>query len=360
MDRTFHLFLSAANMLLFAVTLVAIYSQASRAKSLNVSLFHRGVGGWAAGSTTWRDFYDEDYTTQQYEEFLPRGLEAVSCTQGSQVPLCKCLEAAYEKGKTTCRKVARSEVGACMMISRPQVIIDELEQSLNPFIILDILNWWGMLASIVVAYKLYVDKESTVPYFSMLVVGVLLVILHGLVMERHLAIYVIYILAVLLMTGLSWVHSEEKSWSVMQYAVQYAFAVPHFALIAMVGSQQRDALYVIVMLMFAITFSLTAMGRTLLELTDLNDYKSRDAINVSYASLLVLFLILTLSAYEWSGNSFMLSAHATQINTFHLGFMMYLLLGMFCPKSLDRVSFMDLAIRFMMTMGMLLELGLST
>jgi len=359
MHSRFWTFCAVANIFLFLVTLSVIYFKKDNYQRLHVSLYHRSVVGWSdGGNKIWRTFYESDFDNQTYQNFLAQGLEAVGCDHLLRAPICNCLALAHEKGNTHCTTAAYEAVKNCFMNVRPVVNVDELDRHLNPYSLLNSLNLWGMLGSVVLWIRMYICKDdASLPYSIQLILGIFAAIIHCSVLEPGISSYITYLVLVGLMSFLSYYHRYDRNWWLSMYMLQYAFTVPNMALLAFVGSQKRDMLYVITGSMLSVAYGLTAFGRALIDDTQDEGNEARGARNVTRAALVFILIVLTMAAYDEGGQFYMRSANTTSLaNGFTLVLMFYLFLGLLCPSNLKRVCFADFAIRFLVSMLLQSEL----
>jgi len=353
MHSRFWTFCAAANIFLFLMTLSVIYFNKDKARRLDTSLFHRDVAGWYGGNKVWREYYETNYNASF--NFLPSGLDAVGCDSPGRAPICRCLARAYNR---PCKDSQWEGVRNCFMNTKPVVKIVELDNNLNPYALLDSLNVWGMMGSVVLWIRMYVCKEDeSMPYSIQFVLGLFAAIIHCSVLEPQISAYLTYIALAGLLSFLSYSHRLDKNWWLSMYMLQYAFTVPNFALLTFVATQKRDMLFVIVGFMLAIVYGLTAMGRALLDDAKDESNEARGSYNVVRAALVFLLLGLTLSAYDDGGHFFMRSSHTSgNAHGFTIVLIAFMFLGLLCPDNLKRVCFSDFAIRFLVSMLMVTEL----
>jgi hypothetical protein len=357
MHSRFWTFCAGANVFLFLLTLSVIYFNKDKAQRLNSSLFHRDVVGWGEGGVAWRQFYDAnmDSTNETWAGFLPSGLMAVGCTEEYQSPVCTCLASAHSR---TCRKSAKQGMLNCFMNTRPVIKITELDRTLNLYALLDALNLWGMMGSVVIWIRMYICKEDeSMPYSVQFILGLFTSIIHCSVLEPQLSSYITYILLTALLSFLSYVHRLDKCWWLSMYMLQYAFTVPNMVTLAFVATQKRDMLYVIVGFMLSVAYGLTAIGRALLDDAADESMEGKNAYNVVRAAMIFIFLMLTLGEYPDYGDRYLRSFSTTAVaHGFTVVLIAYLFLGLLCPNNLKRVCVSDWCIRFVTSMLLITEL----
>lgn len=356
MHSRFWTFCAVANIFLFLNTLSVIYFNKDKVNRLDISLFHRSVVGWGSqGNVLWRDFYDAEHDNATYQAFLPQGLAAVGCDVVNRAPICQCLIQAHGR---QCMAAAKEGVRNCFMNTRMVIRIDEKDNILNPFALLDLLNLWGMMGSVVLWIRMYICRDDyAMPYYIQLILGVFAAIIHSSVLEPRTGAYVLYILLACLMSGLSYYHRLDKNWWLSMYMLQYAFTMPNLATLAFVATQKRDLLYIITGLMLAVAFGFSAMGRALIDDTQDECSESRGARNFVRAAMVFIMIALTFAAYDESGQFWSRSAYNTPVaQGFNLVLLFYMVLGLLCPNNLKRVVFSDFAIRFIISMHMQAEI----
>jgi hypothetical protein len=357
MHSRFWTFCAAANIFLFLMTLTSIYFNKDKTKHHSKSLFVRNVVGWGKGQDVWRAFYEQDQDNQTYHDFLATGLQAVGCDKVSRAPVCSCLVEAHGR---ECRAKSRQAMLHCFMNVRPVVEVEELDQYFNTYALLDSLNLWGMLGSVVLWIRMYITQEDyAMPYYIQLVLGLFATIIHCSVLENTLGAYIVYIVLAVLMSFLSYYHRADKNWWLSMYMLQYAFTLPNMAILAFVAAQKRDALYITLGALLSAAYGFTAMGRALIDDTSQDSNEARGARNFARAALIILMITITMSAYDDGGQFYLRSAYSTPLgNNFTLLLLFYMFLGVLCPDNLKRVVFSDFAIRFLGSMFMVTELFL--
>jgi hypothetical protein len=360
MHSRFWTFCAGANVFLFLLTLSVIYFNKDKAQRLNASLFHRDVVGWNSGGNEWRMFYDAnmDADNATWAAFLPTGLAAVGCTEDYQSSICTCLTSAHQR---TCRKSAKEGMRNCFMVSRPVVAVTELDRTLNMYALLDALNLWGMLGSVVIWIRMYICKEDeSMPYSVQFILGLFTSIIHCSVLETNITSYIVYIVITMLLSFLSYVHRADKCWWLSMYMLQYAFTVPNMVVLAFVATQKRDAVYLIVGFMMAVAFGLTAVGRALLDDAGDDSVEGKNAYNVVRSALIFMMIMLALGEYPSTGERYFRSFGTTVIaHGFTIVLIAYLFLGLLCPNNLKRVCVSDWAIRFIVSMLLITELQMA-
>ena len=339
------------------MTLTSIYFNEDKTKHHSKSLFVRNVVGWGKGQEVWRAFYETDHDNQTYHDFLATGLEAVGCDKVNRAPICSCLVNAYGR---ECRVKARQAVLHCFMNVRPVVEVEELDQYFNTYALLDSLNLWGMLGSVVLWIRMYICQDDyAMQYWIQLILGLFATIIHCSVLENTLGAYIVYIVLAVLMSFLSYYHRADKNWWLSMYMLQYAFTVPNMAILAFVTAQKRDALFITLGSLLSAAYGFTALGRSLIDDTNQDSNEARGARNFARAAVIFIMIVLTMSAYNNGGEFYLRSSYSTPLgNGFTLLFLFYLFLGLLCPANLKRVVFSDFAIRFLGSMFMVTELFL--
>jgi len=177
------------------------------------------------------------------------------------------------------------------------------------------------------------------------------------VLEPIISAYLIYIALVLAMSFLSYFHRGDKNWWLSMYMLQYAFTVPNVALLAFMGTQKRDMLYVVSGTMLSVVYGLTAFSRALLDEYNDDGNEAKGSRNAVRAALIFILLVLTMSAYDDGGATFTRTAAATAVaNGFTLLLLFYLFLGLLCPSNLKRVCLSDWIIRFLVSVLLATEI----
>lgn len=358
MHSRFWTFAAAANVFLFLNTITVIFFEKEKSQQFEVSLFHRTAAHWVDGAKVWREFYDSAYTDASYTAFLPQGLKVMGCTEMNMAPLCECLSAAHALGVSRCKAAAKGALSRCLMMARPVVEVTELKETLNLFALLSTLNMWGMLGSVVIWIRMYICKEDeSMPYWIQFVLGLFGAIIHSAVLQPHVGPFVTFVVITTFLSILSYLHRLDQNWWISTYMLQYLFTVPNFALLAFIGTQKRDMLYLTVSTILAVAFGMMSMGRSILDDSGKDSVEMRGSVNMVRIALFFIILVLTMSAYDDGGHYFLHVSHlTTHANAFSVALLFYLLLGMICPNSIKRVCFLDWSLRFVLSMLMQTEL----
>lgn len=355
MHSRFWTFCAGANIFLYLMTVAVVFINKDKIKRLDVSLFHRDIVGWGSGSQVWRDFYNSNPDNVTYSNFLPLGMAAVGCTEEYSAPLCHCLEGAHAR---PCIASGKEAMQNCFMNQKPVIKIVELDRSLNVINLLTMLNMWGLLGSIVTWIRMYICRDGvTMPYYIQFVIGLFAAIIPCVVLESYLSSFFIYIAAVLLMSFITYLHKEDKTWWVTMYMIQYAFTVPNMVIFCYIGTQKRDFLYLLLGFFLATAYGLMSLGRTLLDEACEESVEARNSYNMSRAAMIFIMLVLTFSAYQDEGHYWFRSFSTTpSVHSLSIILLFYLFLGLLCPNNLKRVCISDWCIRFVVSMHLVTDL----
>jgi len=356
MHSRFWTFDAAANIFLFLITLSVVYFNKEKAQKTTISLFHRNVVNWGKGQKEWFDFFNTEYTESGKSAFTSVGMNAVGCDTLNRAPICTCLHSVLLK---PCKNSALEALRHCFMNVKPTLEIQELDMSLNPFALLDTINMWGMMGSVVLWIRMYLCKEDySLPYWIQLVLGIFAALIHCSVLEPSLSAYLFYVALSVAMSGLSYYHRTDKNWWLSMYMLQYLFTIPNIALLSFIQCQKRDFLYILMGVLFSVVYGLGAFGRAILDEATEDSTEMRGARNFIRGALVLILLALCGAAYDDGGHFFTRSAHtsAATAHGFILVFISYLFLGLLCPANLKRVVFADWAIRFLVSMLMMCEI----
>jgi hypothetical protein len=233
------------------------------------------------------------------------------------------------------------------------VEIDELDRSLNPFALLDTVNLWGMMGSVLIWMRMYTKDEKSMPYSMQTILGVFAAFIHCSVMEPTVQSFVTYTVLVLGMSFISYLHRLDEDWWVSAYHIQYMFTVPNMILMHNVLAQQRDFSFIVFCFIAGVTFGLVTFAKTLLEQVKQASFDLKCIHNVNRLVLFAIFLFLTMSSYVPSGLHYFESlATVTAFTGFHM------ILGLFGTSNIKRTYFMELFFRVVITFHMLIELGI--
>ena len=359
MHSRFWTFDAAANIFLFLITLSVVYFNKEKAQKTKISLFHRNVVNWGKGQKVWYDFFNGAYTDSEKNAFRLVGMDAVGCDVMNRAPVCTCLDNVMQQ---PCKNKALESIRNCFMNVKPTIAIEELDMSLNPFALLDTVNMWGMMGSVVLWIRMYLCKEDyALPYWIQLVLGIFAALIHCSVLEPSLNAYIFYVVLAVTMSGLSYYHRTDKNWWLSMYMLQYLFTLPNVALLAFIQCQKRDFLYIVTGVMFSVVYGLSAFGRALLDEATEENTEMRGARNMIRGALVFVLLALCGAAYDDTGQYFTRSAHTSASNAhgFILVLVSYMFLGLLCPANLKRVVFADWSIRFLVSMLMMCEIILT-
>jgi hypothetical protein len=367
MQSRFWTFCAAGNIALFicSVVIVDYYHQDSR--DMGISVFTRSHHQWLDGIRQWRDFY-RSYpqaaggNDTAYMQFLPTGLVAVGCpnntdpTLVSDEPTCNCLRTAFQTGRTQCIAAATKQLDDCNFLTKPITKLYESDLVFKPFAILNSINMWGLMGSILIWLRQYLSIESeamSTPYWMHYAVGLVMCLIQCAVLEPSTMMFVVYALGVTLYCWINFCHREDTTWWISAYQTQYLFTVPTFAVLTTVLTQKRDLAFIVIILVLAILYGLLTFCRVILEQTPATTELPMMII-LFYALLLCLYTALLSLSYNDSGVYLFQSVHLV---VFIYG--LYLGLGMLEITHIHRIYFMELAFRVVISVSMLTELGLA-
>ena len=354
MHSRFWTFCVAGNVLLFLCSTTILYFNDNLSSTTTMSLTHRTVTKWDAGSRLWNDYYDGMTTLpQNYTNFLRTGLDAIGCRGIEDTPGCQCMATAFEKGRTECPAAAIEHQKHCFLLVRPVVEIDELNRSLNPFALLDTANLWGMMGSVLIWLRMFTHKEETMQYSMQIILGVFAAFIHCSVMEPTVSSFITYTVLVLGMSFLSYLHRLDEEWWVSSYHIQYMFTVPNLVLMQNIITQKRDFSFIVFCFVASAAFGLVTFAKTLLEQIKQGSFELSCIHNVCRLVLFAIFLFLTTSSYVATGLYYYESLPTVAAFT---GF--HLILGLFGTSNIKRTYFMELFFRVVITFHMLIELGI--
>jgi hypothetical protein len=354
MHSRFWTFCAAGNVLLFLCSTTILYFNDKLSSTTNMSLTHRTVTNWAAGTRIWDQYFTDMKTLPtDYDSFLKPGLDAIGCKGIKDAPGCQCMITAFGKGKTQCPAAALAHLKYCFLLIRPVVEIDELNRSLNPFALLDTVNLWGMMGSVLIWMRMYTKDDESMPYSMQTVLGVFAAFIHCSVMEPAITSFVTYTVLVLSMSFISYLQRLDDDWWVSAYHIQYMFTVPNLVLMQNVFSQKRELSFLVFCFLASATFGLVTFAKTLLEQIKQASLDLKCIHNVGRLILFAIFLFLTTSSFVATGLYYYESViTVTTFTGFHL------ILGLFGTSNIKRTYLMELFFRVVITFHMLIELGI--
>lgn len=360
MNSRFWTFMAAANLFLYLFANINYFNLNDKISKLNMTLFRRLIPNWADGPQVWRNFYKTEYTSAEYEDFLPVGLHAVNCAHGSTLPMCTCLLAAHELGNTDCKEAAIDAMNKCFIHSRPNFAVEELKESLNIYNLASIMNIWGLLGACVIYIRMNVCKEDALmPYFIQFMIGVLVALVHCAVLENSLSSFLIVIVSVVVMSFLTYYHRLDKFWWISMYVIQYVFTLGTLVLLCNMGTQKRDFLYVMSSFLLSVVYGLTTLGRSLFEGYSKQSIEFTGSKHAVLIAMIFMALVLVLSAYDNAGDFLLRTSNAVSFsNTFAGVLLLYLLFGIMISDHVKLISFMDWALRFVISMYLVVELSI--
>jgi hypothetical protein len=359
MQSRFWTLCAAGNIILFMFTVAVVYYYNNQSYELGLSLYHRSVAGWADGLRKWRGFYDGLPTGNvtdvvAYDAFLPEGMAAAGCADPTASPVCACLQETYTMGRTLCVQAARSHLKTCTFNTRPLIHVEEMSVAIKPFALLDALNIWGMMGSVLIWIRQYTTKdEEAMPYWMQLVLGTFAAIIHCSVLEPTIMTFLAYVPLVLAFSGLCYSHKTDPTWWVSTYQIQYFFVVPTLTLLGSVLTQRRDVAYVIFMFILSMAYGLVAFAKTLLEQAK-ESHEQTMMVVICQSVLLCLYVTLLFISYSQTGLYYLES-----VQLIWCVYSLYAGLAMLTTLSIKRVFFMELLLRIIVTASMLMELGLA-
>ena len=362
MQRRFWTACAAANILLFFLTSIVVYMRHDAASELDITLTRRSNSHWVDGMAVWRDFYRRvsNVSDAMYIDFLPVGLSAVGCMDLDQSPSCRCLFNSHMNGAHSCVAAAQKGLENCFMNMKPATSIIEMDRSMKPFALLNALNAWGMMCSVLVWIRMYtVNQEVAMPYLMQLVLGTFAMVVHCAILEPSSKSFAVYTVLVIVMCLLSYYHHTDNRWWVSTFLVQYLFSVPTLTLLNNCLTLKRDITFIAATMGIATVYGLVTFGKVLLEElfqdakeATTNDQQNQDgAVVACQTVLMALFFGLTsLSYYEPGFNMFKSTYVVWYV------FPLYLGLGMVGAVNIKRICVTELVFRSCITMSMLFEL----
>lgn len=363
MHRRFWTVCAAANIFLFFLTSIMVYIKHDVAADLDISLTRRSNSHWVDGMAVWRDFYRHcsNVSDASYLEFLPTGLAAVGCSSLEQAPSCMCLFNSHMNGAHSCVAAAQKGMENCFMNMKPATSIVETEMSLKPIALLNALNAWGMMCSVLVWIRMYTaNQEVSMPYLMQLVLGSFAMVVHCSILEPSGKAFSIYMVLVVLICVLSYYHHADKRWWVSTFLVQYLFSVPTLLLLNHALTLKRDVTFVAATAGVAMAFGLVTFGRVLLEdlfdkeVTESEQQNQGGAAVVCQTVLMSLFFAMTTLSYTDTN----LDAFQSTYVVLYL-FPLYLGLGMIGVANIKRICVTELLFRSCITISLLFELSKS-
>ena len=358
MHSRFWTFCAVSNMLLFLVSVIVIYLKKDISTNVHMSLTHRSVTQYSSAIRVWRDYYSAMSAvsdTPDYQSFLQVGLDAVGCTANTTLSVCSCLAEAHAVGISQCKAAAEEKMSHCFMTLRPVMQIDELDRSLNPFALLDTMNLWGMMGSVLIYMRMSVSRDDeSMPNTVQMFFGILASVIHCSVMEPQWESYLTFLILVLAMSFISYLHRLDKEWWVSAFHVQYMFIVPNLIVLERVLTQRRDFSYIVFGFTIGVAFAFVSFAKTFLEQIKQDSKELASVHNCLRMVLLSIIVVLCLTTYPASGTYYFESVNVTSALV-----LFYLMLGLFGTSNIKRVYFMELLLRAVISINMLVELGLA-
>jgi hypothetical protein len=359
MQSRFWTLCAAGNILLFLFTVSVVYFYNNQSYDLGLSLFKRSVDNWAAGLRMWREFYDglgngNVPDMAKYNAFLPEGMAAVGCTESTVAPVCTCLQETFAIGRDMCVQAARNKLKTCTYLTRPIVHVQEMDFVMKPFALLDALNIWGMMGSVLIWMRQYTTKdEEAMPYWMQLVLGSFAAIIHCSVLEPSVMHFLAYIPLVFVFSGLCYSHKGDPTWWISTYQVQYFYVVPTLTLMGNVMTQKREVGFIVFVFLLSMAYGLVAFVKTLLEQAK-ESHEQTMMVVICHSILLCLYSSLIFMSYNESGLYYFESVQLIWII-----YGLYVGLAMITTLNIKRVFFMELLFRALITGSMLMELSLA-
>jgi len=358
MHSRFWTFCAASNILLFFATIIVIFVNKDLSTEIGMSLTHRSVKKYSSAVHIWRDYYNTISSvaeTPDYHSFLQVGLDAVGCSRNSTLSMCTCLVEAHAAGVTDCKAVAQNKMSRCFMMLRPVTQVDELDRKLNPYALLDTVNLWGMLGSLLIWMRMAISKEDeSMPFTVQMMFGIFAVVIHCSVLEPRWESYVTFSVLVLTMSFISYLHRMDKDWWISLFHVQYMFTVPSLIVLEKLLTQRRDFSYIVFAFILSIAFVFVAFAKTFIEQLKQDSSELKSVENSMRLALFSMFVVICFSSYPASGFQYFESVGITwALTCFYLG------LGLFGTYNIKRIYFMEMFFRLVISINMLVELGLA-
>jgi len=363
MHRRFWTVCAAANIFLFFLTSIMVYMRHDVASEFDIKMTRRSNTHWVNGMAVWRDFYRHcsNVSDASYVEFLPIGLAAVGCLNLEQAPSCRCLYNSHMNG--ACVSAAQKGMENCFMNMKAATSVEETEISMKPVALLNALNAWGMMCSVLIWIRMYAaNDEVSMPYLMQLVLGSFAMVVHCAILEPSGKAFAIYMMLVVLICLLSFYHHTDTRWWVSTFMVQYLFSVPTLVLLNHTLTLKRDITLVAATMGLATVYGLVTFGRVLLDDLFASQGKETTADELYYQSnasvgcqvvLMMLFFGMTSLSYFESGFDVFQSTYVV----WYL-FPLYLGLGMIGVVNIKRICVTELLFRLCITTSLLFELSM--
>jgi len=290
------------------------------------------------------------------------GLAAVGCSNLEQAPSCSCLFNSHMNGATSCVAAAQKGLENCFMNMKPATTIIETDKSIKPIALLNALNAWGMMCSVLVWIRMYAaEEEVSMPYLMQLVLGSFAMVVHCAILEPSGNAFALYMVLVALICLLSYYHHSDKRWWISTFLVQYLFSVPTLLLLNHALTLKRDITFVAATMGIATVYGLVTFGKVLLEellmtskeASGIEQQNQSVAVVACQAVLMALFVGLTSLSYYDPGFHMFQSTYVV----WYL-FPLYLGLGMIGAQNIKRICVTELLFRSSITVSLLFELSM--
>lgn len=371
----------ASTLTLWLITTLIIYVNKDTASSISFPYLHRHTPqgeGWKA----WKDAEAASTPVTQAKMLASAGCNA---SIGLWAPICTCLSDAYTStgllaitssssspppastSTTTttpppaiacASKKATAQVVSCFMTARQVQKITVRDTTLNPYLILLMVNAWSAVAGVVllVRGKLADQNSPMLQIVLQILVFIVAFGTMGLVFKVGLLEWIVLGVVSFLLAITGWEVADEDpaAWYINQFHLLFAAGCPTMMVLFNAYTHRLDVIYFASTVLMALVLGLTAAMRMQLERLDSRDPCTRYWDPATWARIIISLLTtcLIIQTYDEGDRG------PTLKSAFYswVGIAIYFALAMHSIHSISQALYTDVLIRAVVTAAMLNEL----
>ncbi len=357
----------ATTLLLWGLTFIFIAANRQSANSISFHYLRRQV----PQGEGWKQWSDAAAASTALTQ--PQLLTSVGCNAaiGLWAPICTCLSDAYTSTgllaitpttsssptPSCAAKRANAQVLSCFMSARRVQKITVIDTTVNPYVILLMINSWSAIvgAVLLVRGKL-ADKDSLTPF---MVLQAVVVVVSVLILRFCFNLYwfdwMVLIVMFALLIAFGWMADQDPSlWYINQFHILYAAGCPTMMVLFNSYTHRLDTIYFTSTVLMALVLGLTAAARMNLERLSGSDPSTHYWDPATWARVLLVLLTTCLLSQTYDEGD----RGPTLKSAFYswVGIAVYFSLAMLSVESVGHALYTDVLIRIVVTATMINEL----
>ena len=349
---------------LWLVTTIVLFANKDTASSIRFHYLHRHTPqgeGWKA----WKDAQAASTPITQAQMLSSVGCDA---SIGLWAPICTCLTDAYtstgllaitaSSTPSCATKRATAQVASCFMTARRVQKITVQDTTLNPYLILLVINTWSAVAGVVLLVRGKLARKDEP--MLMVIIQVLIIVVTGFTMGfvfnstmmEGFLLAVVSICFILL--GWEVADQDPAAWYINQFHLLFAAGCPTMMVLFNAYTHRLDIVYFISTVLMALVLGLTAAARMQLERLDKGDACTQYWDPATWARVIIALLTTCLLAQSFDEGD----RGPTLKSAFYswVGIAIYFSLSLHSVDSIGQALYTDVLIRAIVSAAMLNEL----